>query len=664
MTRQLLQLRPCMTKLNLNCLPRPSISIGRNTHGGVSKARRLIPYLFVVFFVAQVFVSSAAHCNVLTFPHVTTQTTLSKTTILAGQSTTVNVKVLGDALAQSHPPSARIVLVLDYSGSMASDIAELRAAAANFINRLDANYHEIAIVAFSDRAVLLSSPTSDYTSVISAINQRKVGGLTNIADALDLAVQQLLGARQSIRFGILFTDGHPQPDHSVEHQRQDILHSLDLLSREYITFHTVGLGNVDTLLLDTIARRTGGTFSAESDSQNLSNIFRDLFNLTSGILTTKAIAIRESISSALRVEDGTFRHSIIPSTVDSSEFRDEVAQAISSFYLNSEIEFPTIPEMTDHNYFSYSFEVSARSCNDKSETTVLLRNRNALIAYRNGDEEQSKSKFDEIQVTIQRCGVYLSKDWNESDRRIDISIHNALGSPIRELVIADALYDEFKIDWSRQTEFVLPPMSFSAQAGVAEWRFHTLDSQSGLNLAFNVKETLRAGPGKQSIQRQLDHGVTWKFEGPTIRIRKSESAYPQLKTELESKGPLSSSVLKAISDRMPYFDHVERGLGTTVEISGAAVTSPPVDLEKRGYEWAIKIAAIDGYDWWKDDGWPLEQSDWPLPGISLVLEDPFTKLTGMLYVKETTWGLEIVPEMEESTELPQIYTTAEFSPSP
>ena len=622
-------------------------------------------HLFTVVVTVQIALSDVALSNQFSLPQVTTQTTLSGTTILPGKSINVNVRVSGDARTQSIPIPARIVVVLDYSGSMSPNIEVLRTATNNLIDQLDSKYHEVAVVAFSDSVKLLSSPTTDFTKVKSAVNSHPVGGTTNIAAAFSEGRKQLKNAHQPVRFGILFTDGRPEPSHTVEQQRSEIKKVLDLLRHEEITFHTVGLGNVDSLLLDVMARRTGGAFTEISNASQISDIFVDIFEKNSKTLTTKSIQIKESLFSELRAEDGTFQSSFLAPTIDPDSFQNEIDQMIESFYKSSEIAFPVISEMGDKNYFSYSFDTAVNTCDEKGDKTIPLRAPQSSIVFRNGDKKPSAINFDSVQITVLRCGVYIYKTWDENERRIDITFHNALGQPVRDLSILDSMKAAFKINWSRIENFKLAPTSYYSPDGLAKWDLGIVDGQTKLEISFYVKETTAAVLGENPIQHQLDHGVKWKFDGPAFQILKSDLVYRSLENQLLSMGALSDKVLGFISHKMPYFDHLSIGLGVPIRLSSATVTLPPMNAANRGYTWAIEVSDVQGLESLHFvDGWGLEQTDWPLPGISLVSGDPFTIMTGFLYVKKTNYGYEIVPEFQEATELPQVWTTTQFIPSP
>jgi Ca-activated chloride channel family protein len=76
--------------------------------------------------------------------------------------------------------NATLILVLDVSGSMASEdappsrIAQARLLANRFVSSVPASYH-VAVVTFSDHVAVVAPPTTDFARVRQAIAQAKVG---------------------------------------------------------------------------------------------------------------------------------------------------------------------------------------------------------------------------------------------------------------------------------------------------------------------------------------------------------------------------------------------------------------------------------------------------------------------------------------------------------
>jgi Flp pilus assembly protein TadG len=132
----------------------------------------------------------------------------------------------------------RIVLVLDRSNSMASQMSNLRSAAGNFVNMFNPGTDELGLVAFSGSAFVAypnpgNTPSANYSggpgpdihfadpvtgggeNMLTLISELQVGTDTNTSEGLWLAYQELKKAvaidTDTTRANIivLFTDGVP-----------------------------------------------------------------------------------------------------------------------------------------------------------------------------------------------------------------------------------------------------------------------------------------------------------------------------------------------------------------------------------------------------------------------------------------------------------------------
>jgi Ca-activated chloride channel family protein len=115
---------------------------------------------------------------------------------------------------------ATVMLVLDTSGSMvAADVAPTRLAAAqqgarNFVNALPSGV-QVGLESFSSNAQVLVSPTTDRTTVLSAIDGLQASGGTATADALYLALNAISALPAASRGQaapaaiVLMSDGSP-----------------------------------------------------------------------------------------------------------------------------------------------------------------------------------------------------------------------------------------------------------------------------------------------------------------------------------------------------------------------------------------------------------------------------------------------------------------------
>jgi len=114
---------------------------------------------------------------------------------------------------------ATVVIVLDISGSMASDdapptrLAAARAAAKRYVDKLPKGYR-MSVITFSDHTTLASPPTSDLVRVRAVLDRARTGPQgTALADAVSRAVavaKAVPGTKKGTRppaVIVVFSDG-------------------------------------------------------------------------------------------------------------------------------------------------------------------------------------------------------------------------------------------------------------------------------------------------------------------------------------------------------------------------------------------------------------------------------------------------------------------------
>jgi Ca-activated chloride channel family protein len=203
---------------------------------------------------------------------------------------------------------ATVVLALDVSGSMsATDVAPSRLqvakdSASSFVTSLPKEWR-VALVAFSERAFMVTAPTQDRQSLLTALNGLAAQGGTSTGDALDLALDVgRAGSSERVAIAIREKDALNDPaatvivllsdgaqtsgliDHSVAAQRA---------SRLGVPVHTIALGTtegtIDILYPDgqvrplevppdfqtsaRIAQATGGEFFTAITGRELQKVY-------------------------------------------------------------------------------------------------------------------------------------------------------------------------------------------------------------------------------------------------------------------------------------------------------------------------------------------------------------------------------------------------------
>ncbi len=159
---------------------------------------------------------------------------------------------ISTSIDASEPLAA--VLTLDVSGSMdeATMTAEKNAATA-FLAGLRAQ-DQASILSFSTAVQPVMNFTSDKQALSNALGGLTPGGNTALYDALFQSVQSTTTTAPSRRIVVLMTDGrNTKSEASLED-------GLNLAVQLGVPVYTVGVGSdVDQVLLDRIARQTGGS---------------------------------------------------------------------------------------------------------------------------------------------------------------------------------------------------------------------------------------------------------------------------------------------------------------------------------------------------------------------------------------------------------------------
>jgi Ca-activated chloride channel homolog len=210
---------------------------------------------------------------------------------------------LGDA--QALPRTGRdLLLAVDASGSMSTEdmniggravsrYGAVKAIAGDFIHRRAGD--RIGLVVFGSQAYLLTPLTFDRDTVFKQLDDSTVGlpgRETAIGDAVGLAVKRLRERPEDQRVLILLTDGVNDAG------ELDPRKSIELAAAEHVKVYTIGIGaesmrvdgffgsqvvnpsaDLDARLLTEMAQKTGGHFYRARNTDELSQIYREIDKL-------------------------------------------------------------------------------------------------------------------------------------------------------------------------------------------------------------------------------------------------------------------------------------------------------------------------------------------------------------------------------------------------
>jgi uncharacterized protein YegL len=187
------------------------------------------------------------------------------------------------AIIISQQPSVPldVVLAFDRSGSMYGDkINSAKEAVKTFIGYLKPD-DRAALVSFSDTATLDCGLTGNHALLQSTVDNYQAGGMTNMGDALKLAINELNtnGRNGAYRVIIYFTDGQS----NIGPTNDEI---LGMATYSGLKIYTVGYGSdVDEFFLKQVAHNSGGEYYFAPDAKTLQQIYLKLSEIAKGWLS-------------------------------------------------------------------------------------------------------------------------------------------------------------------------------------------------------------------------------------------------------------------------------------------------------------------------------------------------------------------------------------------
>ncbi len=203
-----------------------------------------------------------------------------------------------------HPPKPipcpmSVAIVLDASGSMmGANNAGLKAGATAFVDRMDGNHDQAALVKFATNPSLMLAMTTDTAALKDTIQTLPASGHTTAWDGIWMGLDELiLHGQNDCKAVIIITDSG---DGSSTHWSGDIIPKAN---RERIRVYTIGLGSgINVVELEMIAIQTGGRFFHATNPTMLPAIYDSIAT----IIKDEAFGDRV-ITYESRCPDGTLR---------------------------------------------------------------------------------------------------------------------------------------------------------------------------------------------------------------------------------------------------------------------------------------------------------------------------------------------------------------------
>jgi Ca-activated chloride channel family protein len=173
-------------------------------------------------------------------------------------------------------PPLHIGLLLDTSGSMATDLRDARSAAVKFVNTLD-HVADVTLVDFDTEVRVARFGPQDYPRLVERIRSRKPDGWTALYDAIGV---YLNGAQsqEGQKVLVLYTDGGDTTSSLTFHDM------LDLCKASDVTVYSVGYmehqGSSSRIQqraeLERVANLTGGQAYFPGIAKDLDGVFEKI----------------------------------------------------------------------------------------------------------------------------------------------------------------------------------------------------------------------------------------------------------------------------------------------------------------------------------------------------------------------------------------------------
>jgi Ca-activated chloride channel homolog len=147
----------------------------------------------------------------------------------AGKPQTITLFAAGDP---ADAPPLHLGFLLDASGSMGSEMADVRTAAIKFLNAMDAAV-DVTLVDFDTQVNVARYSASEYPRLIERIRARKADGYTALYDALGVYLHHAAD-QDGEKILIMYTDGG---DTRSSLQKREL---IDLLKASDATVYAIG----------------------------------------------------------------------------------------------------------------------------------------------------------------------------------------------------------------------------------------------------------------------------------------------------------------------------------------------------------------------------------------------------------------------------------------
>lgn len=343
-----------------------------------------------------------------------------------------------------------VVFVLDESGSMGNTdddavtrMREAKDASQTFVGQMNDSYDRAGAVGFDDDARYLKNLggeevylSNKFDGVNDSIETLSAGGNTFAGKGIRKAmrIHGLKSNSSRTRAMVLLSDGRDDGDPLPAAQEAD---------KNGITIHAVGFGsNADNATLEAVANTTGGTYRHVSTSEDLSDVFKEIFARiaeSKQIVKDPLVVKMTGASTTYQAQiDGETTH--IAKTTDGSPNVND-PKLPSKFAFSIDVKDGENVSITGLKY----------GCNEWKRTTTVHTNQTTGEKY-NVVRCSDFNESDSTEVTAANMTVYLDGDdvssllnepqnwWNEDLRNETMASHLEADNETLDLESNEAIF--------------------------------------------------------------------------------------------------------------------------------------------------------------------------------------------------------------------------------
>ena len=301
-------------------------------------------------------------------------------------------------------------------GSAGLDLdSAAKVAATQLVNNMT-NADQIGLASFNTQATLnaglknVVTSTTNKTNLIKAINNLDANGGTYPSTGIEKALQEFSshGRSTAKQVAILLSDGYSQSP------ANDIAQAVAAKNKGVIIY-TIGMGMADNATLEAIAHTTGGEYYRATSSQELADLYQQIFRNVSEVIATQS---ELNLISERSIVNGTL--------MNDTEYVPGTAQVYFTNGGKAQIE----PVITwDDSRYTLSWEPGAINCNQIWKVEYQLKAMHGgLITPISNKSSLWFSKADGSTETVHLVGdsIYcqgtLDGGFNGSLKTLDVDI--------------------------------------------------------------------------------------------------------------------------------------------------------------------------------------------------------------------------------------------------